>query len=61
MLSASNLKLTPFEYGEAMAKTSNPFYNPYQNKAKAREFKAGYDAQLKRTSGVPKGKEQPLP
>lgn len=60
-MNASNLRLNPFQYGEAMAKRGGNYYSPYQNRERTAEFKRGYDAQLARTAGQPQHKEQPLP
>ena len=58
---ATNIKLTPFKYGELFAKGGHPFRLPYDNEVNNKLFKQGFDSHLHRSSGVAKGKEQPLP
>ena len=54
-------KLTPFELGARHARSDRPFYFPYNDAENNKQYRLGYNAELKRTTGVPKGKEQPLP
>lgn len=59
---ATDIKhLSPYQLGERYAK-ENLTYCPYaKGSEQAREFQRGVDNYLRRTSGIPKGKEQPLP
>jgi hypothetical protein len=58
---ASNIKLTPFEYGEQFARGGQTFRFPYDNDDNNRLFKLGFDSYQHRRTGVPKGKEMSLP
>lgn len=60
-MATSIKKLTPFERGERMARSGMAFYFPYDDAENNKQFRAGYNAELRRTAGVPKDKEQPLP
>ena len=41
---SSRFELSPFKYGEAMARSGYAYYTPYLNAEKSRKFKQGYDA-----------------
>jgi len=43
---ASNLKLTPFQYGYESAKSGNAFRFPYDDAESNRTFRAGYNSWL---------------
>jgi hypothetical protein len=51
---ASNIKLTPFQYGYQFAKGGQVFRFPYDNDANNTAFKLGFDSYLHRTAGVAK-------
>lgn len=61
MSGTHQIKRTPEQWGEQFAK-SGLTYCPYEKGTRnAIEFQRGVDNYLRRTAGVPKGKEQPLP
>ena len=43
---ASNLKLTPFQYGYEFAKSGNAFRFPYADAESNKTFRAGYNSWL---------------
>lgn len=51
-MGTDTIKLSAFQYGERMAKQRKGagYYNPYQNKTQAEQFKLGWDAWLKRNT-----------
>ena len=57
----SNLNLTPFQLGEEHSRNGLPFNYPYLDATNNREYREGYNNQLRRTAGVKPGQEQPLP
>lgn len=58
----NELKITPKERGKSFAKSGlSVNANPYIDNKKRKEFVDGYNQYLRRVSGIPKGKEMPLP